>query len=123
MNSDILFYIALSLFFTHQVDAIRCKEWRILPGLSSLKENFAEKLFIAIHIPVFILIFILISIPSPDVKYYFQITIDVMISGHIGKHIILSKNKENLFNDNLSKMIILFSSVFAFIHLCIILSN
>lgn len=33
MTENIFFYLGLSLLTMHEMDAIRCKEWRIFPGL------------------------------------------------------------------------------------------
>ena len=37
MANHLFFYAALSLTLVHEMDAIRCREWSILPGLSLLK--------------------------------------------------------------------------------------
>jgi len=34
-----LFYLALSFMIIHEMDAVRCREWRIFPGLSRLNES------------------------------------------------------------------------------------
>ncbi|MFV0330607.1 MAG: DUF6713 family protein [Dysgonomonas sp.] len=39
MTEFCLFYIGLSLFLIHEMDAIRCEEWKIFPVLSSLSDR------------------------------------------------------------------------------------
>jgi hypothetical protein len=52
-----LFYLALSFMIIHEMDAVRCREWRIFPGLSRMNESLAFKIFIIAHIPLFLLYF------------------------------------------------------------------
>ncbi|MEM7040345.1 MAG: DUF6713 family protein, partial [Bacteroidota bacterium] len=54
---DIIFHIGLSLIMMHEMDAIRCKEWRIFPGISMLKEQIGFAVFMFAHIPLFTWIF------------------------------------------------------------------
>ncbi|WP_410528128.1 DUF6713 family protein [Sphingobacterium sp. IITKGP-BTPF85] len=37
----------------HEMDAVRCKEWRIFPGLALLKESWGYAVFMLAHIPLF----------------------------------------------------------------------
>ncbi len=119
--NDLIFYIALSFYFTHQADAFRCSEWRILPGFSALNDGVAARLFVAIHLPVYIAIFWCISSNDPQLTYYFQLSLDVMLAGHIGKHFFLQHHEKNEFNELFSKLLIFFTSLFAFMHLGLIL--
>jgi len=57
MLIDILFYLGIALIIVHEMDAVRCHEWRIFHGLSSLKEETACRIFILAHIPLLGLLF------------------------------------------------------------------
>src|SRR5687767_5612505 len=58
-TSDVFFYLLLSSFVAHEMDAVRCKEWRLLFGFRNLQEKTAETLFIWAHIPLaFFIIFL-----------------------------------------------------------------
>lgn len=48
-----LFLIALALFFLHEMDAVRCREWRIFPVLERLTEPGAMLWFYWLHVPLF----------------------------------------------------------------------
>ena len=57
-----VFYIGLGLLFTHELDAVRNNEWRVLPLTSWLPEQYGEDIFILLHIPLFaVLIYFLAS--------------------------------------------------------------
>lgn len=94
------FYLGLSLLTIHEMDAIRCKEWRILPGLSLLSDKAGQILFLFAHVPLFW--FILLKLNS-------EANIDAFINGfnifmivHLGLHILFLKHKHNEFKDWIS---------------------
>ncbi|MFD2569233.1 DUF6713 family protein [Spirosoma soli] len=39
MPDEIFFYLGLAFLTTHELDAVRCREWRIFPGLSLLNDR------------------------------------------------------------------------------------
>ncbi len=41
----LFFYLAISFILMHEMDAIRCKEWRIFPLLSMLNDDLGFKVF------------------------------------------------------------------------------
>lgn len=49
----VLFVIALAAMFTHELDAMICKEWRIFPVLSRLGDRSGMLWFIWLHVPLF----------------------------------------------------------------------
>jgi hypothetical protein len=49
------FYLGLALLFTHELDAMRNHEWRVLPVLRSLSDSVGETVFIIAHVPIFAL--------------------------------------------------------------------
>jgi len=50
MTEHLFFYLGLSLLLMHEMDAIRCKEWRIFPGLSMLSDKVGHIVFLFLHI-------------------------------------------------------------------------
>lgn len=48
-----LFLLAVALFFTHELDAVQRREWRIFPGLAQMPEGIARPVFIWAHVPFF----------------------------------------------------------------------
>jgi len=54
--SDLLFYSMLAFLVTHELDAMRRHEWRLLPLTSFLPEKTGEQLFIWAHVPLIVVI-------------------------------------------------------------------
>lgn len=53
MDYHFFFFVGLAFLFTHEMDAIRCQEWTIFPGLARLNETSGFVLFMALHIPLY----------------------------------------------------------------------
>lgn len=43
-----IFYTGLSFILLHELDAVRCKEWNIFPGLSLLNEKPGKIVFVVL---------------------------------------------------------------------------
>lgn len=50
---DILYFSLLAAFFTHELDAVKQHEWRVLPLTSFLPDRIGEQVFIWVHVPLF----------------------------------------------------------------------
>ena len=105
MSEYFLFYIGLSLFMVHEMDAIRCKEWKMFPILSSLNDKTGYVVFVGLHIPIFVAIFWLIT--NPSTVGTFAIVFDVFMIVHLLLHALFLKHKENRFKDVFSWSIII----------------
>ena len=51
--AEFVFSLTLSFLLTHELDAMRGREWRILPGFRSLSDQSGRDLFIILHLPLF----------------------------------------------------------------------
>ena len=58
VTAHCVFFAELARLFRDELDAIRRKEWRIFVSLSTLEEERAYRAFMALHIPIYLLIFI-----------------------------------------------------------------
>jgi hypothetical protein len=105
MTGHIFFYLGLSLLTLHEMDAIRCREWRIFPGLSLLNDTLGYILFVFAHIPLFYFIFWQLN-HSQD-KDAFMRGFSVFMLVHLGLHILFLKHKNNEFKDWISWTIII----------------
>lgn len=103
---DELFFIGLSLMLLHEMDAVRCHEWRIFPGLSQLNEKTGFYLFMVLHIPLFAII--LGSLDSTG----FRMGFDVFLIIHLGLHLLFLQHPKNEFKDWFSWSVICGSAVF-----------
>ena len=101
--------MGLTFILMHEMDAIRCKEWRIFPGLSLLNDVWGYRIFMLAHIPLFFFPFSGLS----------QLDSSRLISGldiffviHVGLHLLFLLHKKNEFKDWISWTIILGAGVF-----------
>ena len=53
---DLIYFAMVGAFFTHELDAVKRHEWRVLPITSFLPESIAEQVFIWGHVPLFALL-------------------------------------------------------------------
>jgi hypothetical protein len=53
MAPDVLYWMLLGAFFTHELDAVKRHEWRVLPILRALPDSAGEQVFIWGHLPLF----------------------------------------------------------------------
>ena len=61
MTGHAFFYLGLSLMRIHEMDVVRCKEWRIFPGLSQLNDKVGLTVFTFAHVPLFFVLFYLLT--------------------------------------------------------------
>jgi len=100
MMQNSLFIIGLSFMLIHEMDAIRCGEWRVLPGLSKLNEPLAFRIFMLAHIPLFFTIFwALMSDIEPTTLI---VGLDVFFILHVILHLRILQNRKNEFRDWIS---------------------
>ena len=104
MAEYLLFYIGLSFLTVHELDAMRCREWRIFSGLSLLSKKLGQTIFVFAHIPLFFFVFYQLAVQPID---NFVKAFDIFMIVHIGLHLLLLKHKNNEFKDWISWTIII----------------
>ncbi|WP_299365895.1 DUF6713 family protein [Winogradskyella sp.] len=117
MTGHIFFYLGLSFIAMHQMDAIRCKEWRIFPGLSMLGDKVGHIVFLFAHIPLFYFIFWKLTNNENIDSFIYGFDIFMMV--HLGLHILFLKHKNNEFKDWISWSIIIGAGLCGLIDLVI----
>jgi hypothetical protein len=50
---DLVFALTFGLLTTHELDAVRCFEWRVLPLTRFLSDDIGMIVFILAHVPLF----------------------------------------------------------------------
>ena len=50
---QVLFFINVSLILVHEMDAIRCKEWKMFIMLKDIKEEYGYLIFTLLHLPIY----------------------------------------------------------------------
>ena len=120
MISDGLFYTALALLFTHELDAVRGREWRLLFGLRRLDDQRGFELFTLLHVPLFALFLWLAAHPSPALRLGFQVSIDLFLIVHAGLHKRLDQHALYEFNNPLSATLIYGAGAVGLAHLMLL---
>lgn len=113
----ILFCLNFSLILLHEMDAIRCKEWKMFIYLKDMKEGTAYKVFTLLHLPLyFALIFFMLDNTT---KLYPKIAIgiDVFLIFHSIIHFLFRNNKNNEINSLFSKCLIYAMGLISIIHI------
>ena len=107
--SHSLFYLALTFLIMHEMDAIRCKEWRIFPGLTFFDDSTGFQVFTFAHIPLFFFIFKGLNGANKE-QWIFGL--DIFLIVHVMLHVIYLKHKRNEFTDWVSWTIISCGGIF-----------
>lgn len=104
------FYLALSFLLIHEMDAVRCKEWRIFQLLSLLDEKIGYQIFMFTHIPLFsLLLWVLMGQDNP--AYWIQ-GLNVFFIIHLIVHLLYLRHPKNEFKDWMSWLWIIGAAVF-----------
>ncbi len=122
MAMDILFWFTLSLLFLHEMDAVRNREWRLFAFLNKLDDRTAFQAFTLAHLPLYIFIFFLLSHPSPEVQYRFQLFGDIFFVVHLGLHLLFTPNPANDFTSAFSKGIIRVAGICGALHAALLIT-
>ncbi len=86
------------------MDAIRCKEWRILPGLSLLEDKTGHLVFMIAHVPIFF--FLLWKLTNGSSIETFRFAFNIFLVAHLVLHLLFIRHKNNEFKDWISWSII-----------------
>jgi hypothetical protein len=117
MTAHLFFYLGTSFILMHEMDAVRCKEWRIFPGLSLLDDDWGYLAFMLVHIPLFLFLFLGLYGQGPNEKFIFGL--DVFFIVHVALHLLFLRHKRNEFKDWISWTIILGAGLFGLMDLIV----
>lgn len=121
MNVDnALFLLGFSLLFTHEMDAVLHREWRLLFFLRDMPEDTAAVIFIVLHIPLLFLLWFITTLASSDVQFSSRVAIDAFLVIHAGLHWSLRNRPKYDFNSLISRVLIFATAVVGVLHLLVI---
>ncbi len=92
------FVLGITFLCLHELDAMRCHEWRIFPGLSLLEDRLGMIIFQLAHIPLFYWVFQ--GLNQPDES--FRLGWDIFFIVHFILHVLFLWHPKNEFKDWLS---------------------
>ncbi|MEM8794296.1 MAG: DUF6713 family protein [Pseudomonadota bacterium] len=93
---DLLYYAMVGAFFTHELDAVKRHEWRVLPIVRALPEKVSEQTFIWMHIPLFAL---LLWGGDGEPESATRIGLSAFAIIHVGLHYIFRNHPAYEFNN------------------------
>ncbi len=90
------FYWAMAAcFFTHELDAVRRHEWRMLSVVRRIPDKLAEQVFVWLHAPLFLAIF---WFSKDGEMNSFTVGLSLFAVAHVGLHWIFRKHPNNEFD-------------------------
>ena len=91
------FYIGLTFILMHEMDAIRCHEWRIFPGLSSLNDRTGFAIFLWTHLILYVALFVFLSMEEYRDGTIHSMSIFFVV--HLLAHLLFLRHPRNEFKD------------------------
>lgn len=111
MLEEFLLFTNLSLLILHEMDAVFCKEWRMLIFLNRIQDSTARIIFSVLHLPLFVIILFL-------VRYQFQIfflVLSIFSIFHLIIHFGFRNQKVNGFKSKYSNGLIVAMGIVGFL--------
>ena len=112
MIATALFYVALALLFTHEMDAVEHSEWQVLFMLRSMPREAAYPWFVALHVPLYAGMLWLSHHARPVVRDRARLAISAFLVVHAGLHFRLRDAPAYEFEGALSNALIAGAAVF-----------
>lgn len=107
MSENFFFWVGFSILLVHEMDAVRLKEWRILPLLSRLDDQRGFAVFTLAHIPIYILLLVTLSAEiGAGGKSSLMLGLDWFMVIHVALHWLLRNLPRNEFKSVFSWLII-----------------
>jgi hypothetical protein len=111
IREHLFFLLGFCFLLAHEMDAIRCKEWRIFPITSKMEDEAGYVAFTAFHIPLYaVLLWGLFG--DGGVNGGLIIGLDVFFVIHVLLHVIFINHPEYHFKTVFSWTLILGVGVF-----------
>ena len=119
---ELLFGLCVALLFTHELDAMRGKEWLLLPGLNALPDETGRAVFIALHVPLFWLILALCWSADAATQDLWRMIVAGFGPVHYGLHRLFSDHPLYDFGSPLSRGLIIGYGVLGAMYLALALA-
>lgn len=111
---DLLYYFMIGAFFTHELDAVKRHEWRVLPLLRSLPDRIGEQVFIWLHVPLFA---VLLWGGDGDPESATRVGLAVFAVVHVGLHFAFRRHPAYEFNTASSLCLIVLTGLLGMVYL------
>jgi hypothetical protein len=103
----LFFFAGLAFILTHEMDAIRCHEWRIFPLTAMLNEQVGYAVFTLVHVSLYVLTFWgLWNSGAQGMNANVVRAWDIFFIIHVGLHLLFLRHPLNEFKSWLSWLLI-----------------
>lgn len=106
MLSHPFFVLGFCFLLVHEMDAIRCKEWRIFPVTSRMEDESGYRAFTAVHVPLYALL-LWALFGGDGTNPWLVAGLDVFFVVHVLLHLIYINHPEYRFRSTFSWTLIL----------------
>ena len=113
----LIFWTGFAFLLAHELDAVAQSEWRLLPLLNLLTDETAYKTFVALHVPIVVLLIWLFTHPSTIVRWRSRLALDAFLCAHALVHWLMSGDAEYTFHSPLSEAMIYGGGAVGLIHI------
>ena len=101
MTYGLSFLVGFCFLLAHEMNAIRCREWRILPVLNRMGEEAGYLAFTALHVPPYALL-LWGLLGDGEANRGLIVGLNIFFVVHMFLHIFLRNLPENLFGSAFS---------------------
>ncbi len=105
MPDHLLFLMGFCFLLAHEMDAVRLKEWRMLPVLSGMGEETGYRAFVLAHLPLYAVL--LWGLLDGGASSGLIVVLDAFFVVHLLLHVLLRNSPENRFGSAFSWALIL----------------
>ena len=103
---DFAFYLGLGALFTHELDAVSNREWRVLPIMQSLSDELGMTVFVAMHVPMFAVIIALVASTKEKTRTVSRAAVAIFLVFHGALHFLFRTHPNYEFSSTMSEMLI-----------------
>ncbi len=107
--AEFCYWTMVACFFTHELDAVRRHEWRLLSVVRRIPDKLAERVFIWLHAPLFLAI---LWFSREGALKSFTVGLALFAVVHVGLHWIFRKHPNNEFDSFGSRTLIILPGFF-----------
>jgi hypothetical protein len=121
MYEEAIFITIIILFSLHEIDAVRTKEWKMLPVLKNMADGTALKVFVLVHIPLYAVILYILALGSTSAVEIMYHAVAILLIFHTIIHFVMREHPKNGFTSALSNIVIYSIGILAVVHLCMLI--